>query len=124
MIAFAKALLNPPTRLRALPDRWGRMLRVLWVLLFGLSVLTVVVSTLYAVRASYSVQPIIAEFGLDFDVSTEGELTVGTLAPHGTVPDVPVTAKILAVDGEPVSPDLQVADFADLLAMRPARRSG
>ena len=95
------------------------MLRVLWVLLFGLSVLTVIVSTLYAVRASYSVQPIIAQFGLDFEVSTEGELTVGTLAPQGTVPEVPVTAKILAVDGEPVSPDLQVADFADLLAHAP-----
>lgn len=118
-MAFAKALFQPPARLRAIPDRWARWLRFLWVLLFGLSVLTVVVSTLYAVRASYSIQPIIAEFGLDFEVSGDGELTVGTWAPQGQRPEVPVTAKVVAVDGKPVKKDLQVAEFADLLTHAP-----
>lgn len=118
-MAFAKALFQPPARLRAIPDRWARWLRFLWVLLFGLSVLTVVVSTLYAVRASYSIQPIIAEFGLDFEVSGDGELTVGTWAPQGQRPEVPATAKVVAVDGKPVKKDLQVAEFADLLTHAP-----
>ena len=118
-MALAKALFQPPVRLRAIADRWARWLRFLWVLLFGLSVLTVVVSTLYAVRASYSIQPIIAQFGLDFEVSTDGELTVGTWAPQGQAPEVPVTAMVLAVDGKPVDKDLQVAEFADLLSHAP-----
>jgi hypothetical protein len=118
-MAFAKALFQPPVRLRAIPDRWARWLRFLWVLLFGLSVLTVVVSTLYAVRASYSIQPIIAQFGLDFEISSDGELTVGTLARQGQAPEVPVTAKVVAVDGKPVARDLQIAEFADLLTQAP-----
>ena len=118
-MAFAKALFQPPVRLRAIPDRWARWLRFLWVLLFGLSVLTVVVSTLYAVRASYSIQPIIAQFGLDFEVSTDGDLAVGTLAKQGQTPEVPVTAKVVAVDGKPVARDLQIAEFADLLTQAP-----
>jgi len=118
-MAFAKALFQPPVRLRAIPDRWARWLRFLWVLLFGLSVLTVVVSTLYAVRASYSIQPIIAQFGLDFEVSTDGDLAVGTLAKQGQAPEVPVTAKVVAVDGKPVARDLQIAEFADLLTQAP-----
>ena len=67
---FAKALMRPPLRLRALPDRWANWLRAAWILLFGLAVVTVVVSTIYAVRASYWVQPTIEQFGLDFDVTT------------------------------------------------------
>lgn len=118
-MAFAKALFQPPARLRAIPDRWARWLRFLWVLLFGLSVLTVVVSTLYAVRASYSIQPIIAQFGLDFEISTDGDLAVGTLARQGQAPEVPVTARVVAVDGKPVARDLQVAEFADLLTQAP-----
>jgi hypothetical protein len=118
-MAFVKALFRPPMRLRAIPERWAKALRVLWILMFGLSVLTVVVSTLYAVRASYSIQPIIAEFGLDFEVSAEAGLTVGTLAPQGATPEIPVTAKVVAVDGTPVDKDIQVAEFADLLIQAP-----
>ena len=106
-MTFVKALLRPPMRLRALPDRLAKLLRALWILLFGLSVLTVVVSTIYAVRASYWIQPTIYQFNLDFDVTTEGKLVVGTLP--GRQPAVPVTAKVIAIDGKPVPPDLQVA---------------
>jgi hypothetical protein len=120
-MAFVKALFQPPVRLRTLPDRWGRALRLLWMLLFGLSVLTVIVSTLYAVRASYSIQPIVAQFDLDFEVSSDGELTVGTLAAQGRPPEVPVTAKIIAVNGKEVPSNLQVAEFADLLAKTPGQ---
>lgn len=116
-MAFVKAFLQPPTRLRTLPDRWAKALRALWILLFGLSVLTVVVSTIYAVRASYWVQPMLHQFNLDYDVTTEGKLVVGT--PPGRTPKIPVTAKVVAIDGRPVPPDLQIAQFAERLESAP-----
>jgi hypothetical protein len=75
-MAYAKALIHPPTRLRALPARWAIWVRALWILLFGLSVVTVAVSTIYAVRASYWSQPVIQQFNLDFQVTTDGKLIV------------------------------------------------
>lgn len=116
-MAFAKAFLHPPLRLRALPDRWSKWLRAAWILFFALAVLTVVVSTVYAVRASYRVQPVIEQFRLDFEVTTDGKLAVGTRP--GREPSVPVTAKVVAVGGKPVPSDLQVADFAELLDKAP-----
>src|SRR5262245_30547562 len=100
-MALAKALLQPPLRLRALADRWVKLLRPLWMILFGLSVLTVLVSTIYAVRASYWVQPVIYQHGLDFDVTTNGDLLVGTYAPPGQTPSMPLTSKVLSIDGRP-----------------------
>src|SRR5918993_21889 len=116
-MTFVKALLRPPMRLRALPDRLAKLLRALWILLFGLSVLTVVVSAIYAVRASYGIQPTIYQFNLDFDVTTEGKLVVGTLP--GRQPALPVKAKVIAIDGKPVPPNLQVQGFAERLDSAP-----
>ena len=102
-----------------MPARPAKWLRAIWTLLFGLSVLTVVVSTIYAVRASYWVQPVIQQFSLDFDVTTDGKLVVGT-AP-GRKPAIPVSAKVIAIDGKPVPPDLRVADLAERLDSAPGR---
>lgn len=109
----AKALIRLPLRLRALPDGWAKWLRAIWAVLFALAIVTVVVSAVYAVRASYWVQPVIQQFELDFDVTTDGKLVVGTLP--GREPAVPVTAKVVAIDGMAVSTDLRVADFAERL---------
>jgi hypothetical protein len=109
----AKALIRLPLRLRALPDGWAKWLRAIWAVLFALAIVTVVVSAVYAVRASYWVQPVIQQFELDFDVTTDGKLVVGTLP--GREPTVPVTAKVVAIDGLAVSTDLRVADFAERL---------
>ena len=110
MTRLLTAFVKPPARLRALPDNWARWLRPLWILLFGLSLLTVIVSTLYAVRASYSVQPTIERHGVDFEVTTEGKLVVGTLDSS-----LPVDSKLIAIDGKRVPPDMVVADLAELL---------
>lgn len=112
-MAYAKLLLDPPSQLRALPGRWAKGLRGLWIILFGLAVLTVVASTVYAVRASFWVQPIIHQFGLDFDVTTEGKLLLGT--PPGRQPAVPINGKVIAIDGKPVPADLHIAGFAERL---------
>jgi len=109
-MAFATALLHPPIRLRAMTERTAKWLRTVWTILFGLAIICVLVSAIYAVRASYWVQPVIHQFQLDFVVTTDGELLVGS-AP-GRVPAVPVTAKVIAIDGQPVSPNLHVAGFA------------
>jgi hypothetical protein len=100
-------------RLRALPDRTAKWLRSAWAVLFGLAIVCVLVSAVYAVRATYWTQPVIAKFQLDFFVTTEGKLLVGT-AP-GRKPAVPVTGKVIAVDGKAVPGDLTVAGFARLL---------
>ena len=109
-MAFARAFVHPPIWLRRMPTRWAKRLRALWICVFVLSILAVVVSTMYAVRASYWVQPTIKHFNLDFDVTTDGKLLLGTVP--GRVPKVPVSATALAIDGEPVSSDLRVADLA------------
>lgn len=114
-MAFLQALFRPPARLRNLPDRWAKVLRPLWMICLGLAVLTVAISTIYAVRAAYSVQPTIYEHGLDFDVTSDGELRIGTRADSGQVPAVPLTAKVVAIDGKRVPPDLQVTQFAKRL---------
>lgn len=116
-MAYANALLHPPARLRALSERWTKWLRALWILSFGLAVLTVVVSTIYVVRASYWIQPTIYQFNLDFDVSTEGELSVGTIP--GQTPSIPITSKVVAIDGKSVPADMPIADFAERLDKAP-----
>jgi hypothetical protein len=112
-MAYATALLHPPMRLRALPERTTKWLRTTWTVLFGLAIVCVLVSAVYAIRANYWTQPVIAQFQLDFFVATDGELLVGTRP--GREPSVPVTAKVIAVDEKAVSPDLTVAGFARLL---------
>ena len=107
-MAFVKALLQPPMRLRALPDRWAKWLRALWILLFGLSVLTVVVSTIYAVRASYWIQPDTSTSSTWISTSRPTASWSSARLP-GRQPAIPVTAKVIAIDGKPVPPDLQVA---------------
>jgi hypothetical protein len=114
-MGVAKALLHPPARLRPIPDVTAAWLRRLWCLLFGIAVLTLVAGTLYVVRASYSIAPSIKSYGLDFDVITDGTLVVGTLARPGHESDVPITARVVAFNGTPVSPNLVVGDFAKML---------
>ncbi|GAA4758482.1 hypothetical protein GCM10023264_28560 [Sphingomonas daechungensis] len=114
-MAFVMMFLNPPARLRALPDRWANLLRPLWMILFGLAILTVIISTIYAVRATYWMQPVIYQYGLDFDVTTEGDLKVGTYAPPGEKPAVPLTSTVVAIDGTAVPADYQVSQFAKRL---------
>lgn len=114
-MALLRALVQPPARLRALPDRWANVLRPVWMILFGLAILTVVVATIYALRATYWVQPTIYQYGLDFEVTSEGDLKVGTFAPQGQKPTIPLTSQLVSIDGKPVPADLQVSQLAKRL---------
>lgn len=118
-MAFVKALFQPPARMRSLSDRWAKLLRPLWMICLGLAVLTVTISTIYAVRAAYWVQPTIYQHGLDFDVTSDGELRIGTRTDAGQVPAVPLTARVVAIDGQGVPADLQLVQFAKRLDRAP-----
>jgi len=118
-MAFAKALFHPPARLRTLPDRWAKLLRPLWMICLGLAVLTVALSAIYAVRAAYWVQPTIYQHGLDFDVTSDGDLKIGTRIDTGQVPVVPLTAKVVAIEGKRVPSNLQITQFAKALETAP-----
>ena len=107
------AALRLPTRLRAIPDRTAKWLRVLWFISAGLATLIVAVSTIYAVRASYSIQPVIYAHGLDFDVTTDGELVLRTMP--GIKPAVAENSTLVAINGRPVSSGMVIADFAKVL---------
>ena len=85
----------------------------------GLAVLTVAISAIYAVRAAYWVQPTIYEHGLDFDVTSDGDLKVGTRADASGVSAVPLTARVVAIDGKRVPSNLQITQFAKALEQAP-----
>ena len=95
------------------------MLRALWMICLGLAVLTVALSAIYAVRAAYWIQPTIYEHGLDFDVTSDGDLRIGTRTDAGQVPVVPLTARVVAIDGKRVPSDLQITQFAKRLEAAP-----
>ena len=118
-MAFARVLFHPPARLRTLPDRWAKLLRPLWMICLGLAVLTVALSAIYAVRAAYWVQPTIYQHGLDFDVTSDGDLKIGTRIDTGQVPVVPLTAKVVAIEGKRVPSNLQITQFAKALETAP-----
>jgi len=85
----------------------------------GLAVLTVALSAIYAVRAAYWVQPTIYQHGLDFDVTSDGDLRIGTRIDTGQVPVVPLTAKVVAIEGKRVPSNLQITQFAKALETAP-----
>jgi hypothetical protein len=85
----------------------------------GLAVLTVAISAIYAVRAAYWVQPTIYEHGLDFDVTSDGDLKVGTRADANGVSAVPLTARVVAIDGNRMPANLQITQFAKALEQAP-----
>ena len=70
---------------------------------FFLAFLTVAVSTVYAIRASYWTTPLIERHGLDFDVNSDGKLLVGPMARPGERGEAP-SATVVAVNGRPVPP--------------------
>lgn len=69
------------------------------------------VSTIYAYKASFTIQPLMQEHGLDFDVTTDGTLLVRTL-PDAEGRSVSPHSKVVALNGRQVSPHLVIADLA------------
>lgn len=114
-MAFLKALVQPPARLRTLPDRWASLLRMLWIIVSLLSVAAVTLGTINALRDTYEVMPSFRAVDLDYDVEDNGEITVQ----RRTSPDVPGSGekyRIAAIDGAPVATNIRAAALGKLLS--------
>ena len=98
------SLLPPPARLRPLPGSWVRILRPLWMLLFGFALLADVAATVYVLRDTYEVQPVFYRVGLDYEVQYRGEVWVGTIPDEQGKQAVPVRSRIVGIDGKSVDP--------------------
>ena len=83
----------------------------MWLLVFFLAFLTVAVSTVYAIRASYWSTPLIERHGLDFDVNSDGKLLVGRMTEAGEQETAP-SATVVAVNGRAVPRGFVVANLA------------
>ena len=118
-MAFLKALVQPPARLRTLPDRWASLLRMLWIIVSLLSVAAVTLGTINALRDTYEVMPSFRAVDLDYDVEDNGEITVQ----RRTAPDVPGSGekyRIASIDGTPVPKDIRAAALGKLLHANPS----
>jgi hypothetical protein len=102
----AKWLFNPPVRLRAVPDRWVPLFRLLWFLAFLLSLAAVVLGTVHAWRETYQVRPVLRALALDYDVENNGRISIKPESRPGE------TFQLLAIDGAPVSADIRTPGLA------------
>jgi hypothetical protein len=111
-MAFMKALIQPPSRLRAVPQRWVPILKIAWILAFVFAAATVVLGTIHAFRETYEVRPSFAALGLDYDLDSHGliwiELQRGR--PAGGSSDL--RFRIAAIDGKPVAVDIRSPNLA------------
>jgi hypothetical protein len=114
-MGLAKAVIQPPSRLRALPDRWVRVLRPLWMLLFGFAILADVSATFYVLRDIYEVQPVFYQRGLDYEVQYRGEVWVGTIPDANGNQAVPTRARLVRIGNEPIDPEARVSEIASRL---------
>jgi hypothetical protein len=102
----AKWLFNPLVRLRAVPDRWVPLFRLLWFLAFLLSLAAVVLGTVNAWRETYHVRPVFRALALDYDVENNGRISI---KPESRPAE---TFQLLAIDGAPVSADIRTPGLA------------
>ncbi|MFL6795688.1 MAG: hypothetical protein ACJ8D6_11730, partial [Sphingomicrobium sp.] len=106
-------LYSPPVRLRALPDRWVPLVRLLWFLSFLLAVAAVVLGTVHAMRETYELRPVFAALSLDYDVEDDGRISIKA----ESRPDTKFS--LVAINGSPVRPDIRTGELARRLAAAP-----
>ena len=89
-----------------------RLLRPLWLLVFLLSIGTVVAGTILALRDTYEVRPAFAAFGLDYDLENNGEIRVQLDPGRVPAPMADKPFRITAINGSPVPIDIRSASLA------------
>ena len=114
-----KFILRPPARLRPLPERWVRVLRPLWMLVFVCALGLVVAGTLFALRDTYEVRPAFLALGLEYQIEDDGRVTVEGADGAAPSPILKSRGHILAIDGQPVAPSSRVTEIARRLAQAP-----
>lgn len=115
MRSSAAALLSPPVRLRALPERWAGILRLLWTAFFLFACVFVVMGTVQAYRTTYQVSPAFFALGLDYDIEDSGEIKV-RFEPERAPPGLAEKSlRIAGVDGSRVPADIRSSHLAKRL---------
>jgi hypothetical protein len=106
-------LYSPPVRLRAVPERWVPLFRLLWFLCFLLSVAAVVLGTVHALRETYEVRPVFRALSLDYDLEDNGRISIHTDSSPET------GYSLLAINDEAVDPDIHFPELAKRLKAAP-----
>ncbi|HET8750760.1 MAG TPA: hypothetical protein VFM42_08470 [Sphingomicrobium sp.] len=103
--SWAKWLFSPPVRLRAIPDRWVPLFRLLWFLAFCLSLAAVVLGTVHAIRETYQIRPVFRALALDYDLEDSGRISIQAESRPGE------TFHLRAIDDTPVPADIRTPDL-------------
>ncbi|HVU29629.1 MAG TPA: hypothetical protein VHE36_04435 [Sphingomicrobium sp.] len=106
-------LFSPPSRLRALPERWVPFFRLLWFLCFLLAVGAVALGAVHATRETYDVRPAFRALALDYDLESNGRISIKPEArPHSKY-------WLKAIDGAGVDPDIRIPELGRRLKAAP-----
>ena len=100
-------------RLRAVPGRYVPLLRMAWFLVFLLAVAAVALGTVHAIRETRDVQPAVRALGLDYDLESDGHITIKAESRPGA------KYRLVAIDGEAVSTDLRIPELGRRLKSAP-----
>ena len=103
---------SPPLRLRALPDRWVPLLRILWLLAFVMAAAAITLGAVHATRQTYEIRPVFAALGLDYEIEDSGELTIKAESKHGNF-------QLVAIDGTAVDRYIHIPELARRLKAAP-----
>ena len=112
-------LFPPPARLRPIPERAAKILRLAWVALFIFAIAAGLGGTSFVLRDAYKTGPVFHRVGLEHHIQYRGDVWVGTLADAQGRQEVPTTAHIVAIDGKPVSPNALVAELVQRIETAP-----
>ena len=102
-------LWSPPLRLRTVPKRYVPFFRLLWFVCFVLAIGAVILGLVHAIRETYEVRPAFRELSLDYDLETDGRISIKPEArPHSKY-------WLVAIDGEAVDPYIRIPQLAHRL---------
>ncbi len=117
----ARALFSPPVRLRALPERWASVLRLLWILAFLFACADVALGTVYALRDTYEVRPAFTSLGLDYDVDNYGRIWVDVEDRHVPAAQPGDQFRLLRINGSPIRAEIRSVELGRRLGAAPGR---
>ena len=109
----------PPSRLRPMPEKHARAVRLAWAIIFAAALIVVLTSTAYSLRSTYDYSVAFQELGLDYDVQDDGSVKVGLLPGKGQKAP-PLNLRITQINGHRVPPDATIGILVELMVAVPA----
>ena len=96
-----------------MPQRYVPLFRLFWFACFLLSIAAVALGTVDAIRETRDVQPAARSLGLDYDLESDGQITIKAEGRPGA------KYRLVAIDGEEVGPDLRIPELGRRLRAAP-----